>query len=168
MVHPLVTQLRFARMEFVRALDGISEEEARRRVPPINSLSWMVGHLAWHERLCWLVRGQGRQEVPHLDAVAGYGAPASTPPLAEMWDAWRTVVALADPYLDGLTTGALQERPAIGGRPLEQTVGTMLLRVTYHYWFHIGESQAVRQLLGHTGLPDFVGDIQAEAPYVPE
>jgi hypothetical protein len=44
----------------------------------------------------------------------------------------------------------------------------MLLRVTGHYWFHTGESQAIRQLLGHPNLPDFVGDIGREAPYRPE
>jgi hypothetical protein len=38
----------------------------------------------------------------------------------------------------------------------------------YHYWYHIGESQAVRQMLGHTGLPEFVGNIQVLAPYTPE
>ncbi len=39
--------------------------------------------------------------------------------------------------------------------------------MTYHYWFHLGESQAVRQLLGHRNLPQFVGDIN-QASYVPE
>jgi hypothetical protein len=39
--------------------------------------------------------------------------------------------------------------------------------MTYHYWFHLGEAQAVRQALGHTSLPSFVGDI-AQAPYRPE
>ena len=33
----------------------------------------------------------------------------------------------------------------------------MLLRVTYHYWYHTGEAAAVRQLLGHVDLPEFVG-----------
>ncbi|SRR6266446_8727383 len=38
-----------------------------------------------------------------------------------------------------------------------ETPGTKLHRTTYHSWFHLGESQAVRQMLGHTRLPDFVG-----------
>jgi hypothetical protein len=37
-----------------------------------------------------------------------------------------------------------------------------------YYWFHLGESQAIRQLLGHKNLPVFVGDIHDEAPYIPE
>lgn len=46
----------------------------------------------------------------------------------------------------------------------EQTfedVGTSLLRNIYHYWFHIGEAHAIRQALGHAGLPQFVGDLSA-------
>ncbi len=37
MTHPLVTQLRFARSEFVRCLEGISDEDARHRIMPKNS-----------------------------------------------------------------------------------------------------------------------------------
>lgn len=35
-------------------------------------------------------------------------------------------------------------------------------------WYHLGESQAIRQMLGHTHLPIFVGAIHDEAPYMPE
>jgi len=34
-----------------------------------------------------------------------------------------------------------------------------------HYWYHTRENMAVRQNLGHTNLPEFVGDIDGEAPY---
>ena len=54
MVHPLVDQLRFARSEWVRVLEGVSDEDARRRLTPMNSISWMVGHLAWQENRYWL------------------------------------------------------------------------------------------------------------------
>jgi hypothetical protein len=47
-------------------------------------------------------------------------------------------------------------------------VGTFLHRTTYHYWYHLGEAMAIRQSLGHTNLPDFVGDIDGLAAYVPE
>ena len=49
-----------------------------------------------------------------------------------------------------------------------QTIGSALRRVTYHYWYHIGETQAIRQMLGHRDLPEYVGDIELEAPYRPE
>jgi hypothetical protein len=44
MTQPLVIQLRFARNELMRALEGVSDEEARRRFEPMNCISWMVGH----------------------------------------------------------------------------------------------------------------------------
>ena len=56
----------------------------------------------------------------------------------------------------------------VNGKPHRESVGTLVRRMTYHYWYHLGESQAIRQMLGHTDLPGFVGAIGAEAPYIPE
>src|SRR6266850_2122583 len=104
MPHPLVTQLRFTRTEWVRGLKAVTAEEAARRFGPINPIAWMIGHLAWQEQLYWL----------------------------------------------------------------EETPGTKLHRTTYHYWFHLGESQAIRQLLGPAKkLPDFVGGF-GSSQYRPE
>src|SRR5579871_859107 len=104
MSHPLVLQLRFARSEFQRALVGLSDEEARRRFLPMNCISWNIGHLAWQEQRYWLWRGQDRILLPHVNELFAYGAPASTPPLDEMWAAWRTITHAAEPWLDALTT----------------------------------------------------------------
>jgi hypothetical protein len=167
-IHPLVDQLRFARSEFVRSLTGVDDAEARRRLGPMNCLSWMVGHLADQEQRYWLERQGQEPVVPGLNALVGYGKPASTPPLDEMWGAWRAITSEADPYLESLTVADLQQLPPLTRAAASESVGTMLLRMIGHYWFHIGESQAVRQLLGHPNLPDFVGDIGREAPYRPE
>ena len=58
-VHFLVEQLRFTRSEFLRCMDGISDEDARKRVMPMNSISWVVGHLADQENFLWLRMAQG-------------------------------------------------------------------------------------------------------------
>lgn len=100
---PLVTQLRFARSEFVRGLDGVSEADGLRTVGPMNSLGWMVGHLANQEHRFWVVLAQARDLAPGLVDRVGTGRPATCPPLAEMWSVWRTVTAAADGYLDTLT-----------------------------------------------------------------
>lgn len=60
MAHLLVNQLRFARSEFARALDGVSAVDAVRRIMPLNCLSWMVGHLADQENRYWVNLGQGK------------------------------------------------------------------------------------------------------------
>lgn len=167
MPHPLVDQLRFARSEFQRGLEGLGDEDAAQRLLPMNSISWMIGHLAWHERRLWLTQAQGIRPVPAVDAF-GYGKPASTPSLEAVQRDWRTLVAAADPYLDTLTTSQLEDFWERDGRRFRESIGTSLRRITYHYWYHTGESQAVRQVLGNTGLVDFVGDIGDEAPYRPE
>lgn len=168
MIHPLVEQLRFARSEFRRGLRGVTEEEAKQRFLPINCLSWMVGHLAHQEQDYWLVRHQGMSlAVPAL-AAYGYGQPASTPSLEEMWQGYDVVMAAVDPWLDGLTTEDLLRFRMVNGKAQGESIGTMIRRVTYHNFFHTGESQAIRQLLGHTRLGVFVGDLQGQAPYVPE
>lgn len=164
MPHPLVVQLRFARSEFVRGLEGLTDADARRRLMPMNSISWMIGHLAWQEQRYWLFRSQNRVPFPELNEQFAYGAPASTPPLDETWAIWRTVTEAADPWLDALTTATLQTPLAEGF----SNVGTFMRRTTYHYWYHLGEALAARQLLGHSPLPDFVGDIDSLAPYLPE
>jgi hypothetical protein len=165
--HPLVSQLRFARSEFVRCLEGVPPEDAVRRILPMNCLSWIVGHLANQEQGWWLFLAQGRLLVPGLNDLAGFGQPASTPPLDGMWAAWRTITQAADEYLDTLTTATLQTHLIHNGVPRVESIGTMLLRNTYHYWYHTGEAHAIRDMLGHQDLPQFVGDM-SQAFYRPE
>ncbi len=157
MPHTLVSQLHFARFEFRRCLDGLSAEDAIRRLEPANSISWIVGHLANQEQGYWLLLAQGKILVPGLHDLVGTGKPASTPPLAEMWDAWQTITRSADDFLLGLTEERLFEHFERDGRPVQENIATLLLRNTYHYWFHTGEAHALRQVLGHRDLPQFVG-----------
>ena len=60
MTHPLVDQLRFTRLEWLRGLDDVTEEEGARRFAAMNCISWTVGHLAWHEQRTFLQRPQGK------------------------------------------------------------------------------------------------------------
>jgi hypothetical protein len=165
--HLLVNQLRFARSEFLRCLEGVSAEDGIRRLEPMNCISWIIGHLANQEHRYWVLWAQGRDLAPGLNELVGFGQPASTPPLEEMWDTWRRVTQAADEFLDLLTTERLQDHLEWQGRPRAESVGTMLYRNIYHYWFHTGEAYAIRQMLGHGELPQFVGDM-AQANYRPD
>lgn len=167
MPHLLVAQLRFARSELIRCLDGVGAEDAVRRIGPMNCISWIVGHLANQENAYWVLVAQGQKIVPGLNDLVGFGKPASTPPLSEMWAAWREITAAADSYLDTLTPEVMPTHLQWQGKPRPESIGTMLQRNFYHYWFHIGEAHAIRQMLGHTDLPQFVGDMSA-ALYRPE
>jgi hypothetical protein len=181
MTHPLITQLRFARSEFLRCLAGVSDEDARHRIMPMNCISWMVGHLAAQEQDYFIFFPQGKVPHPQLNTSFGFGQPAITPPLTDMWQAWHDITAAADPFLDTLTTEQLQTYlkqdvtsvkdalfvfDQINVKMLAQksvqsgeNIGTRILRVTYHYFFHTGEAHAIRQQLGHPDLPYFVGDM---------
>jgi hypothetical protein len=170
MPHPLVLQLRFTRSELKRALEGVTDADARRRFLPMNCISWNVGHLAWQEQRYWLRAGQGHLLLPHINDQFAYGAPACTPQLDSVWEGWHAITAAADPWLDTLTTERLHEQQSItvDDRLYSFTFGSLMQRVIYHYWYHTGENMAIRQLLGHSNLPEFVGNIDDEAPYRPE
>lgn len=167
-IHPLVVQMRFCRSEFKRGLKNVSVEDAVKRIMPMNCISWTIAHLAWQEQRYWLTRGQGITPLPELNKLAGFGQPASTPPLDFAWDAWNTVIKAADPWLDTLTTETMLTFMSANGETDSDTIGSRMLRVCYHYFYHIGETQAMRQLMGHEKLGVFVGDIHEKAPYTPE
>ncbi|MGB8214624.1 MAG: DinB family protein [Anaerolineales bacterium] len=165
MSHPLVDQLRFTRREFLRAIKGVSDQDARKRLLPMNCISWNIGHLAWQEQRYFLYFGQGQMLLPDINVSFAYGAPGSTPPLKEVLDAWHTITKAADPWLDSLTSASLKQYAIHKGKPTTRMYGNLLQRVIYHYWYHIGENMAIRQELGHSRLAQFVGNIDRQAPY---
>ena len=154
----IVSQLKFARMEFRKGFNNVNEEDGARRLMPMNSISWLVGHLAWHEQYYWLMRAQGIILIPELNEETAFMKPASQPSLSEMIASWEKVTQAADEYLDSLKEEDLVSCMVVKGKTLPFNVGTMLSRMIYHYWYHNGEMQAIRQLLGHKNLPDFVSD----------
>jgi hypothetical protein len=168
MPHPLVDQFRFTRSEWLRGLEGVSPDDGARHFGPMNCISWTVGHLAWHEQRTWLERPQGLLRYPMLNERFAYGARAGTPPLTEMLNIWHAVTDAADSFLEALTTENMQSDLLLNDQSVGQSLGSALRRVTYHYWYHIGETQAIRQLLGHRNLPEYVGDLETESAYRPE
>jgi uncharacterized damage-inducible protein DinB len=168
MAHALIDQYRFTRSEWLRGLSGVTEEDAARHFGPMNCISWTIGHLAWHEQKYWLERAQGILLFPVLNQLFAYRAPMSTPSLNEMLTYWHSVTRASEEYLDSLTNEILQAPLLHKSKPVGQSHGSALQRITYHYWYHIGEIQAIRQMLGHTELPEYVGDIEVLAPWRPE
>ncbi len=49
-----------------------------------------------------------------------------------------------------------------------RSICNIFYRIIYHYWYHLGENLAIRQQLGYTELPQFVGAIDKKTPYTPE
>jgi hypothetical protein len=158
MIINIVNQLKFARSEFRKGFTGVSEEEGSQRLAPINTIGWIVGHLAWHEQFYWLTRAQGETLIPELIDLVGYRKPASSPSLSQMISNWEKITRVSEEYLDNLKKTDLIEHLEVKGKKLGFNIGTMISRMIYHYWYHNGEMQAIRQLMGHSDLSDFVGD----------
>ena len=84
-----------------------------------------------------------------------------------------TARAVASLVMDttGKSESAVSACPAasvpVAGGEFTVTAGSLMQRVLYHYWYHTGENMAIRQMLGNPNLPDFVGNIDEEAPYAP-
>ena len=165
MTHPLVEQLFFTRGEFMRAIEGVSDEDARIRILPMNCIAWNVGHLAWHEQRHFLSQAQNILPFPEINRDFAYGAAGSTPDLSEMLNKWKAITQAADPWLESLNNAKLAEHVMNDGKPTQKIWGNVLQRVIYHYWYHLGENAGIRQALGHTDLPQFVGDIDHLAPW---
>ena len=91
MAHPLVEQLRFTRGEWRRGLTALTEKEGSRHFGQMNSIGWVVGHLAWHEQRTLLYRPQGILLAPELQEEIFSGAPMSTPSIAKMLRLWRKI-----------------------------------------------------------------------------
>jgi hypothetical protein len=165
LAHTLVEQLRFTRAEWRRGLTGATEQDGAEHCGQMNSIGWIVGHLTWQEQRYLLHRPQGIMMLPEIQERFAFGAPMSTPSLAEMLKAWRKITRAADPFLDTLTTKQLLRDLPLKGKQSGQSQGSAIQRLIYHYWFHIGEIQAIRQVLGHKRLPVYVGNLEARAPY---
>jgi hypothetical protein len=168
LAHPVVEQLRFTRSEWRRGLRGVTERDGARHVGQMNSIGWIVGHLAWQEQRTLFFRRRGELLFPDLNEQVAFGAPMTTPSLAAMRKVWNRITKASEPFLDSVTTKALLRDLPLDGRPSGQNLGSALRRMTFHYWFHIGEIQAIRQLLGQKGLPQYVGNLEATAAYRPD
>jgi hypothetical protein len=168
MAHLVVDQLRFARSEWVRGLRGVREDDAAKHFGRMNCISWIVGHLAWQEQRYLLWRPRDIVLYPQIQVEFAFGAPMSTPSLASMRRAWNEITKSSEPFLDRLQSKDLVRDLPLNGKPSGQTLGDAIRRMTFHYWYHIGEIQAIRQMLGQTRLPQYVGNLEGKAPYRPD
>lgn len=143
----------FAIDEFRRGLEGVTPEEAVWRAlktdgSQMNAISWTVQHIGahWHTAALML---QGQPPQSHWPPRDG------TPP------AYLDAMAILEAGAELLTTAVEQDSPHLASPARErasETVAQYLARAVFHTWFHAGEINAVRQLLGHDEIR-YVGPI---------
>jgi len=165
MAHKLVQHLWFSREKWLTGYDNLSAADAIKRNGDANSPSWMVGHLAFFEQLTWCELAQGKTIVESVKQC-GFGMPATTPPPDEMLAAWHQIMPACNDYLATLTEADMTTTLKwSNGKPFWDDVGTTILRHTWHYWYHLGEMQALRSAMGHKNLGPYIGSISPNGQY---
>ena len=152
-MHTLVQMYNMTRKEFERNLNGLTDEDARKHIEPMNCISWIIGHVANQQHTFFVDWPEGKESDPRYRPY-GYGSPASQPPLEEVLALWRDACNKADVWLQAATGDSLQVR----GQPTSpegENGGTLLVRCIFHTWCHLGEISSIRQILGHRP-PEFV------------
>jgi hypothetical protein len=150
----------FTTDEVERGLEALTESDATVRVKKadgssMNAISWTVAHIAGH----WLHRPE------HLARFAFQSADSTPPSLAEAINWLREGRSFTEQWL-GRATPELMARIPPGNVTGGESVGTALLRATLHTWFHTGEINAVRQMLGHREIP-YVGQMLGRLEWRP-
>lgn len=158
----------FALTHFERGLEALTDEEARRRMPKdgggqMNAISWTVGHIAWQWILLAAEAAQAQNPDVPWEAILGdqrrrterfrfTSDDPTPPPLADALELLREARAatswLWEPGVEAVLSTAPQGST--------DDVGTSLMQAALHTWFHTGEINAVRQMLGHAEIV-FVG-----------
>ena len=107
-MHLLVQMLYLSRKEFERNLEGLTDEDARKIIEPMNCISWIVAHVACQHQIFFVDWPQGKNIDPRY-LPYNYGAPPSEPPLDEAMTLWRDACRASEPWLQAATNESLQE-----------------------------------------------------------
>jgi hypothetical protein len=152
-MHTLVQMLYLSRKEFERNLAGLSDVDARKRIEPMNCISWIISHVACQHR-AYFVDWPADKQTNSRYLPYGYGAPPSEPPLDEAISLWRDACKESEAWLQAATNESLKD---ICKNSLAdgENWGALLVRCIFHTWCHLGEISSIRQILGHKP-PQFV------------
>ena len=150
-MHTLIQIQHLTRREFERGLQGLSDEDARKRLSPMNCISWIVAHVANQQHTFFVTWPQGKDTDLRYQRF-GTGSPASEPPLAEAMALWQSSCDEADVWLHTATENSLR---GLFASPAGENGGTIVVRNIFHTWCHLGEISSIRQMLGHRP-PQFV------------
>ena len=151
---------RFTLSEFERGLACLTDEEAQTRMTKadgtqMNAVSWVIAHVARHWLALEAYAKQGQLPGSLEPFAPGPLADPTPPPMSD-------VLKLLDDAKAAIDWIATADDALLSTTPEESilrgSVGTALMRVALHTWFHIGEINAIRQMLGHSPI-GFVGSM---------
>ena len=148
--------------EFHRGIEGLTPAEVLVRHEKadgttMNAIAWIVAHVAAH----WAnARALAVGEEPSAPRPPADGTP---PDYAQALELLRT----ATDNLAWVSAASDERMSTRYSRLGDESVGTFLMRAVLHTWFHTGEINAIRQLLGHPEIR-FVGAFDGALDWVPE
>lgn len=160
---------RFAMSEFERGFDGVTADEVVVRHPKadgtqMNSISWAVCHVSWGWIFAHSLMTRERLDLGER-IYFGPGADPTPPMFDKMEEMWQRAKSVTESWLPTATDELLSSKRNFGPMS-DENLGTQLMRAILHTWFHIGEINAMRQLLGHPEI-DFVGNMRGRLEYRP-
>lgn len=139
----------------LNCLDGVTDDQAARRiVPQVNSMSFLVAHLidTRHELLGILGGSRENPVRPHLANARSIDDVVDLPTLSELLSAWRQVAAAIEEQLASVGDAALDApsgRRFPGGDP--STLGSLAFLVQ-HDSYHIGQLAMLRRVHGFPAM----------------
>jgi hypothetical protein len=148
--------------EFRRGLEGLTAEEAMERFEKrdgtrMNAISWTILHIGAH----WANVATAAAGLPL--STPGPPRDGTPPPFEDALQVFEQATQDLSWIENTSDEPFLRALSELRG----ESVGTFLARAIAHTWFHIGEINAVRQLLGHAEIR-FVGPAGARMVWVPD
>ena len=127
---PVVTDmLRLTCKEFDRNLAGLNDDDARKRIEPMNCISWIIAHVA-NQHHTFFVAWQQEKAAETRFLPYGYGSPASQSHLEEALSLWHDATGDTEVWLKSVTNEKLKELPATSS-PESENNGALMVPVSY-------------------------------------
>ena len=156
-IAPVAEQLRITTNLFMKAMGGVSAEDAfRRPAEHSNPLLWMAGHVTQFRSRLLTLLGVPRDFpwVGIFDTGSRVGPQSDYPTPAEVAAEWEELSALLMDRLSALTDADLAAAPAARVPSTDATVRGVIGYFALHEAYHVGQMGYVRKWLGLSPVID--------------
>lgn len=150
----IIDQYKITNNQVLNYINDISDEESKAIFTPLNCISWTLGHLSRYNNLAFAARDKG-EEIPEKFRDFENGSPHSQKDLSYVKGLWEQTLNDTDKFLDNLKEEDLKRILNNDSYDVDN-LGTVMTRMIFHSWNHLGEIASVRQLLGkNPGNPGY-------------
>ncbi len=135
---------------FSKNLEGISDEEASKRIDNTNSLSWIVGHTVWIQYSLGQLTGQIVENPYEKQFAFGkqFDPDAQYPTLSKMKKDWDVLSPKISEAIAKLTEEQLNAKAPFPIPFPEQTIRGLYAFQMHHLGYEFGQIGLYRKFLG--------------------